>query len=358
MTFTLKARHNSNSGAPMPRRIRRSCGLDSKTHSPQESVSRGDAEARGRSTAAAMHILGAMLFVVAVLTAHAEAQPTAPGLRRLSLGEVLYLQHCADCHGWEARGDGPLARILATKPRNLRQDHSLFTNNAAAAVALRILSGQALPIPIEPAPLRYTKEEIDSLMVHLHRLPTLGDSEVTTGKQVYDSLCAACHGLYGRGDGLGARHLSAPPADLRTAAGKTPMKDTDLIRIITDGEGTMPGAGNVLTAHEIRAVGAFLRVLSPGYEVYDRFCARCHGADGNPGTPSTQAGTSAKRKHPPRLDAAYFKQHTLEYLRTASQHLPKQHRPTMPHFGNQLGSDQVMDIVRYLRSLPPEEKPR
>jgi mono/diheme cytochrome c family protein len=290
--------------------------------------------------------------------AHAETPPTASGLRRLSLGEVLYLQHCADCHGWEARGDGPLAQILAVKPRNLRQHHALFTNNSDAAVALRILSGQALPILVEPATLHYSKDEMDSLIIHLRRLPTLGDSEVTTGRRVYGSLCAACHGLYGRGDGLGARHLSAPPADLRAVAGKTPMNDTDLVRIITDGKGTMPGAGDVLTAHEIRAVGAFLRVLSPGYEVYDRFCARCHGVDGDPGKFTTQAGTPAKDKHPPRLDAAYFKRHTSERLRTASQHLPKQHHPTMPHFGHQLGADQVMDIVRYLRTLPPEEKPR
>jgi mono/diheme cytochrome c family protein len=120
----------------------------------------------------------------------------------------------------------------------------------------------------------------------------------------------------------------------------------------------MPGAGDVLIAHEIRAVVAFLRILSPGYELYDRFCARCHGEDGDPGKLSTQGGRTVTQKPPPRLDATYFKQHTLDHLRTASQHLPKQNRPTMPHFGNQLGSDQVMDIVRYLRTLPPDEKPR
>ena len=283
-----------------------------------------------------MRILRFVLFVVMVgmgiggtdaPDADAKTPPTATTPRRLSLGEVLYLQHCADCHGWEARGDGPLAQVLATKPRNLRQYHSLFINNSDAAIALRILSGQALPIPVEPATLRYAKDEIDSLMIHLHRLPTLGGSEVATGRQVYDSLCAACHGLYGRGDGLGARHLSAPPADLRTVAGKTPMNDTDLVRVITDGKGAMPGAGDVLTAHEIRAVVAFLRVLSPGYEVYDRFCARCHGVNGDPGKLSTPASNTARLKHPPRLDATYFKQHTPDQIRTASQHLPKQNRP-------------------------------
>ena len=140
-------------------------------------------------------LFAALVHSTDAFPASAETPSTATVPRRLSLGEVLYLQHCAACHGWEARGDGPLAQVLATKPRKLRQYHSLFTNNSDAAIALRILSGQALPIPVEPAPLRYAKDEIDSLMIHLHRLPTLGDSEVAMGKKVYDSLCAACHGL-------------------------------------------------------------------------------------------------------------------------------------------------------------------
>jgi mono/diheme cytochrome c family protein len=35
-------------------------------------------------------------------------------------GAALYAQHCAMCHGVEARGDGPLAPSLVVQPSNLR----------------------------------------------------------------------------------------------------------------------------------------------------------------------------------------------------------------------------------------------
>ncbi len=287
-------------------------------------------------------------------TAQAEGQTLPKTPRRLTQGEVLYLQHCADCHGWEAQGDGPLAQVLIVKPSNLRQHHDLFTNNTDVAVALRILAGQPLPVPVEPAALRYTDAELTALVTHLQRLPTLARPEVSTGKQVYASLCTVCHGLYGRGDGLGARHLAAPLPDLRTLTPSTTQSDDDLGQLIINGKGAMPGAGDVLSAHEIRAVVSFLRVLSPGYELYERFCARCHGTDGDPANRSPPAHGTPTQKVPPRLDAAYLAKHSANDLRSASQHFPKQSRPAMPHFSGQLSADEVLDIVHYLRTLPPE----
>lgn len=287
-------------------------------------------------------------------TAQAEGQTQPKTPRRLTQGEVLYLRHCADCHGWEAQGDGPLAQVLVVKPRNLRQQHDLFTNNTDADVALRILAGQPLPVPVDPAALRYTDAELTALMAHLQRLPTLTRPEVATGKQVYDSLCAACHGLYGRGDGLGARHLAVPPRDLHTLTSSTVQTDDEIVQLITNGKGAMPGMGDVLSAHEIRAVVSFLRILSPGYELYDRFCARCHGTDGDPVNRSVPARDTPTQKMPPRLDAAYLAKHSDNDLRSASQHFLKQSRPAMPHFSGQLSADEVLDIVHYLRTLPPE----
>ena len=188
-------------------------------------------------------------------------------------------------------------------------------------------------------------------MVHLRRLPTLARPDMVTGTQIYDSLCAACHELYGRGDGLGARHLSVPPRDLRTLPSSPAQTDNEIVHLITNGNGAMPGVGDVLSAHDIRAVVTFLRVLSPGYELYERFRARCHGFDGDPVNRSGPARNSPTQKVPPRLDAAYLAKHSANDLRSASQHFPKQNRPTMPHFSSQLSADEVLDIVPYLRTL-------
>lgn len=34
-------------------------------------------------------------------------------------GRALFQHYCASCHGWEAKGDGPVARYLATPPADL-----------------------------------------------------------------------------------------------------------------------------------------------------------------------------------------------------------------------------------------------
>ena len=45
--------------------------------------------------------------------------PTDEGL--LNTGHHVYASHCAVCHGDQARGDGPFASLLATRPPDLTQ---------------------------------------------------------------------------------------------------------------------------------------------------------------------------------------------------------------------------------------------
>ncbi len=56
-------------------------------------------------------LLAAVLTVIAL-----------PGVAQdLDRGERLYFQHCAVCHGEEARGGGPMTEVLATPPSDLTQ---------------------------------------------------------------------------------------------------------------------------------------------------------------------------------------------------------------------------------------------
>lgn len=72
--------------------------------------------------------------------AQTAVQPVPP-LQRFTHGQVLYIQHCADCHGWEGRGDGPLSAVLTSKPPVLRQEIGIFAHNSDAQIVVRILSG-------------------------------------------------------------------------------------------------------------------------------------------------------------------------------------------------------------------------
>jgi mono/diheme cytochrome c family protein len=158
---------------------------------------------------------------------------------------------------------------------------------------------------------------------------------------------------------LGARALAVPPRDLAAPAYQEQVGDEALFHIIAEGKGAMPGAADVLTAHELRAVVAFVRVLSPGYELYNRFCAYCHGFDGHPPASGSESPGAAHSEHAiPAFDEPYFRTHTSDQIRAGIQHLRKQSRPAMPHFAGQLSADEVSDIVTYLRTLPPEPSVR
>jgi mono/diheme cytochrome c family protein len=280
---------------------------------------------------------------------------SVPRPRRFTQGEVLYLRHCADCHGWEGRGDGPLASILVGKPTNLRRQPALFTQSGDAGLIARILYGQLLELPLDPHAPPYTESEVSALLGYLRSFPRRPWAEISRGREVYDSLCAACHGLYGRGDGLAARSLPAPPPDLIASAEQRRVSDDDLVRLISDGKGAMPGAADVLTPHEVRALIPFLRTLSPGLELYNRFCAYCHGPEGRPPSPAEGPLGPAGRQSPlPVFDQAYFQSHTGEQIRAGIQHMRRRSRPTMPHLAGQLSADEVGDIVSYLRGLPAE----
>jgi len=253
--------------------------------------------------------------------------------RRFTKGEVLYLRQCADCHGWTGRGDGPLAAVLEKKPPNLRQSEA-FTRYSEAELLAWILHGKELMVPVDPTTLSHTEAEVTALLAYLKRLPTLAWQEVNAGEKVYDSLCVACHGVYGHGDGRAAATLSVPLRDLSDLSYQSQVSDTELLRIVAEGKGAMPGAADVLSSQELHAAITFLRVFSPGYELYTRFCAVCHGPDGHPplSAPRDRFGFSLIFQDMPTFNHEYFRTHTDDQVRTSIQHMRKESRAMMPPF--------------------------
>lgn len=87
-----------------------------------------------------------LLFALLVIQNSAIAQDAA-------IGAALYETHCSDCHGFEARGNGPLAPALILQPpslRNLVQRHDGFP---MARVVARIdgrdpLVSHGSPMPV------------------------------------------------------------------------------------------------------------------------------------------------------------------------------------------------------------------
>ena len=91
---------------------------------------------------------------------------------------------------------------------------------------------------------------------------------------------------------------------------------------------------------------SFVRLLSPGYELYYRYCVSCHGPHGRSG--ETKAGGR------PRFvfDERYFRSLYAEDLRERIWHMLRGVKPEMPHFDATLTTGEVRAILAYLRSLP------
>jgi mono/diheme cytochrome c family protein len=283
------------------------------------------------------------------------AAPAAPAAHKFTQGEVLYIRHCASCHGAAARGDGPLAKALEIQPRNLRRA-DLFTQYSESELVVRILHGKALPVPLDPGALSYTEADVNALSVYLRRLPTLPWERIDQGERAYDSLCLSCHGIYGRGDGPLDSTLPSPPRDLSAPAYQQQVTDQELFRIISEGKGAMPGTMDVLSVADREAVVAFVRLLSPGYELYDRHCALCHGSEGQPAEADLLEllDPGSSKETPPTFNEEYFRTHSEQQIRAGITHMFKMSRVVMPHFAGELTADQVRQILGYLRTLPPE----
>jgi mono/diheme cytochrome c family protein len=110
-----------------------------------------------------------------------------------------------------------------------------------------------------------------------------------------------------------------------------------------------------MDTEDLQVVLAYVRVLSPGHELYTRFCAVCHGADGHPPEMDTEAigEAEAMPEELPQVtfNLAYFRTHSEEQVRLGVQHMLQQSRAIMPHFNGELSKEEVREILTYLRTL-------
>ena len=98
------------------------------------------------------------------------------------------------------------------------------------------------------------------------------DPYVKSGRALYATHCAACHGAAGRGDGASATAFATKPSNLADGRLMNPLPDEFLASIIRRGgsaEGLSPGMpafGQYLGDTQIRDVIAYLRSLaSPAF---------------------------------------------------------------------------------------------
>jgi len=201
-----------------------------------------------------------------------------------------------------------------------------------------------LELAIDLAGLRLRANDVETLAAYLERLPTVNWRQVEEGTGIYLDRCELCHGPYGApppaGNPLRPRDISDPAFQRATT-------DKALTAVMTHAHGGMP-APLPMTTKERTDVIAFVRLLSPGYTLYDRYCATCHGDDGR------GSGTFGDDSARPTVvfDRAYFRRRDPERVRAAVWHMLDAERPAMPHLDREIRENEARAIIDYLKRAP------
>jgi mono/diheme cytochrome c family protein len=242
-------------------------------------------------------------------TEPASAPPEGP----LAMGERLYRDNCATCHGEKGGGDGPAAKFLQPKPRNFGEGkfrlvsavnrvpsdqdllfvlehgmpgsamfpfaHLAETERQALVQHVRQLmrtafselmrqeaknSGEELD-PAEAAEILDRATKPGETLSLPSDLPSSTPESVARGRESYLKVCAPCHGATGKGDGVQDQRnddgLPTRPRDLTRGifkSGRDPERLFTRIRLGLPGspmpslsEDAMPSASVIDLVHYV-----------------------------------------------------------------------------------------------------------
>jgi cytochrome c6 len=97
-----------------------------------------------------------------------------------------------------------------------------------------------------------------TLLVVLQAATAVAAPQDQTGRSLFNSTCASCHGQNGTPTAVG-KSLNAP--DLGSKAVQ-PQTDAELQQIIANGKGNMPAFNGRLSDSQIDSLVAYIRTLS------------------------------------------------------------------------------------------------
>lgn len=185
------------------------------------------------------------------------------------------------------------------------------------------------------------------------------------GKQVYEQLCSACHGRYGRGDGPVAGDLAVKPPDFTRPELLADRTDAQVAEaLMGGGEGskhTPMVVARTLQPASLRDAIAYIRTLSvpgehvsvpAGHDIYTTFCWFCHGMKGDGKGP---AAADLPGPKPRNFTSPEFKiagrendiAHTISQGAASSIHGSRY----MQEWGTELSPQQIKDVIAYLKTL-------
>jgi ubiquinol-cytochrome c reductase cytochrome c subunit len=205
----------------------------------------GSLPAAAPSTGPSTPSTGPSTPAAAPSTAPSAAAPGADGGR----GRQLYEQSCASCHGVRGQGSQRGPALVGVGPADV--DFQVGTG--------RMPLVWAAPQPMHRDPV-FTAEETRDLVAYVAgfgtggpAIPLVRPGSLTTGRDIYQANCAACHSAGGTGAALTNGRV-APPLSRAT-----PLQVAEAVRV---GPGLMPAfPPQVLTDQQVDAVASYVQQL-------------------------------------------------------------------------------------------------
>lgn len=203
-----------------------------------------------------------VFFFLLLLASSLASRVLAQASEAYSRGRAVYEQYCAICHGVRGDGEGPLASLFQTKPRNLIKGEYKIKSTPSGSPPLDedLIRSVKLGLPgTAMTPHAYlSDEEIRAVVSYIKAFsprfsqgkppkplvippaPAPSSERVARGRTVYQkSHCIQCHGPEGKGDGVVAGDIAVKPTDLTSRPFKGGSTPQDIARIILTGiEGT------------------------------------------------------------------------------------------------------------------------
>jgi cytochrome c oxidase cbb3-type subunit III len=168
----------------------------------------------------------------------------------LGIGERLYLNHCAQCHGSDARGNKGFPNLT---------DGDWLHGGSAEKIRETITKGRVGQMPPLAAAVG-TPEDLRNVAHHVLSLSGSPHDSVraSLGKSKFGT-CAACHGM----DGKGNQALGAP--NLADDIWLHGWGENAIISIVTHGKtNVMPAQEGKLTEAQIHMLTGYVLAVSAG----------------------------------------------------------------------------------------------
>lgn len=169
--------------------------------------------------------------------------------KALEVGQRLFIQNCAQCHGSDARGQRGFPNLT---------DNDWLHGGSFAKIKETIANGRDSRSMVSWTAALGGKEHVDNVVTYVRSLSgrKVNAKDAAAGKLKF-GLCAGCHGIDGKGNqALGAPNLT----DNIWLYGGSTAAITDSIN---NGRiGVMPAWGNILGEDKVHVISAYVYSLS------------------------------------------------------------------------------------------------